>query len=142
MASAEFSEAAMTVRHSLVTWRPDGGDLRLRFGPSGTATGWADFSTRVAFELSADATVLDLTLLELPEPIVRRLDRYIVNGHADSVSAEVALDFEAGWLWVHLADGVRYENRVRPARARLGFHDGELAELDLYHWLPAERETR
>ncbi len=108
-----------------VEWAPGRGRLQVHFGgPT------VEFTAPVVLHLAEAGELLDLEVRELPEPVVRLLAPYTAARHRPPVGGAVSLDYEAGWLWVHLAEGSATRRVSVVGRARLSFGQG-LTGIDL-----------
>ncbi|MFD8478815.1 hypothetical protein [Kitasatospora sp. NPDC059673] len=107
-----------------VEWEPGRGRLRVRVGgprvrPGTDQPSPAEFVAPVVLVLSEDSTPLDVEVRGLPAEAVRRLSPYSAVRHRAPASDVVSLDYEAGWLWVRLAEGTAARRLHATATVRL-----------------------
>ncbi|MEV7122402.1 hypothetical protein [Kitasatospora griseola] len=112
-----------------VEWEPGRGRLRVRVGgppvrPGADEPSPAEFVAPVVLVLSEDSTPLDVEVRGLPADAVRRLSPYSSTRHRAPASDVVSLDYEAGWLWVRLAEGTAARRLHGTAGVRLAPGDG------------------
>jgi hypothetical protein len=117
--------------HTLkLCWDQRGHALRIEFDPPSALVLLA-VSARGIVSLDADGNVLDIDLVGLPSYALPYLTQYSVGRATNLHPSELALDLDAAWLWIHLAEGQRATRRFGLARLELDIYAGVLVRLDI-----------
>ncbi|MER5310705.1 hypothetical protein ABT034_23280 [Streptomyces sp. NPDC002773] len=80
--------------------------------------------------LDVHGSVIDVDIMALPERVADALSSYAVSVRKPPKNG-IALDADAAWLWLHLADGVPAQRLSGAAHVRIAFAGPDVVEVDL-----------
>ncbi|AXU14771.1 hypothetical protein D1794_19775 [Streptomyces clavuligerus] len=122
-----------------VDWDAARRRLLVGYGAAGDHPRQEEVSVPARVVLDGQGGAVDVDIMALPDRVADALARYAVSVRR-SPQDGIALDTDAGWLWLHLADGVPAEQLRGTAHVRITLDGSRIAEVELTLSPTAEAE--